>query len=278
MRPDSVLAKLVREVEAQRRSVLSEALSRLRSAGREERIAVASAVLRAAGFTRVVPIAECLGMPACGAEFPVGASRLRAIASVRLGAGALSEEDIATFRAAIADRAALGVIVSTARVRREFLDEAAAGSPPICVFDAEAIADALEEAGTLVSSVPVEPLLRLEKAARPAPAPVRKRSEADGRGRAPRLFRWIHQSGEGRAFVLIGEYLPDASLSFRVAGELVPPDEDFAAERTRLHQAICAELRRIFPDLPESQIRTKAWPGVHKVYPARQYGGAPSES
>lgn len=272
MRPEAAAQQLERGILAQRRGVLSDALGLMRRMGREELLAAVSEVLAGLGLERVAPISDLAGAPACAAELPIGASRLTTLVSIRIGSGVVNEDTLEAFRTSIEGRAALGVVLSAARVRREIVERGEMGTPPIALFDADSLGIALERAGVLVQSAGFLPPLLLQVPKRASASASRRRPSADGRGRAPRLFRWVVEDGPGRAFTLVGEYLPDPSLSFRVPGELVPVTEDFLPARTTLHQAICTELRGIFPDLPPSMIRTKAWPGVHKVYRVDLYG------
>jgi hypothetical protein len=272
MRSEAAAVRLEREVQAQRRTVFGEAVGLLKRMGRDELLAIVGEMLQAAGFERVAPASDLLGAPACAAELPLGASRLPILVSVRLKGGVVDEEVLEAFRNEIHGRAALGIILTGARVRRETLDRGGVGSPPVAVYDVDALGECLEQAHLLLAPASPALPLRLEAPKRASAPQPKKRPAEDGRGRAPRLFRWVVEPGEGKHFSLLAEYLPDPTLSFRVPGELLTPEQDFVPARTRLHQAICAELRRIFPDLAPSVIRTKAWPGVHKVYTVDTYG------
>ncbi len=108
MRPEAAAQQLEREIQAQRRSVLSEALGLLRRMGRDELLATVSETLSASGFERIAPVSDLAGAPACAAELPVGASRLTTLVSIRVGAGVVDEETLETFREAGMEYACVG--------------------------------------------------------------------------------------------------------------------------------------------------------------------------
>ena len=85
-------------------------------------------------------------------------------------------------------------------------------------------------------------------------------------------FRWRLKVEADNAFVLDCQYIPDPGQSFQVSGTRMPPDGDFRPARAKLFDDIHARLKPLFPGVAESLVRARAWAGVHKVYPAEQYG------
>lgn len=106
-------------------------------------------------------------------------------------------------------------------------------------------------------------------AAEPVPSISRAPEEAQVR---KQQFRWdLSMEADGR-FELHCVYLPDPTRSFRVRGVKVPPDQDFKPHRTRLFNSIYEQISPLFADLDTNLVRAKAWSGVHRVYPAKDYG------
>lgn len=86
------------------------------------------------------------------------------------------------------------------------------------------------------------------------------------------LFRWRLTEGHSGEFVLVAEYLPDPSRRAEFRGVKVPPDRDFKEARAHLHRQIVEYMRPLFPDLDQEHLTSRAWSGVHKVYPSDVYG------
>jgi len=269
--------QLDRQIRAQRRAVLSDAVAHLRGLGSDELTAVLGRLLAAVGLVDVTLDAENGDEVTLSAALPIGSSRLPVLVCFRRQRAVVDAGVLEAFRGRAAGRYALGLIVATTRSSRDALDAGQSGSPPVAIVDAASLAELLEESCVLVEPTdgPVPLRLSTKRAvARRAPTPVVR---DDGRGRAPRLFRWRLDTGADGTFVLHADYLPDPSLSFVVNGTRVGAIEDFLPARTALHQAICRNLRTIFPDLSPARIRTKAWPGVHRVYTVREYGSTAKE-
>lgn len=87
------------------------------------------------------------------------------------------------------------------------------------------------------------------------------------------VFKWTLDIRADGSFTLHCAYRPDSSRNFSVGGRKILPSADFKPARTKLVNEIFERIKPLFPDVPTTRVRAKAWSGVHKVYPSREYGG-----
>jgi len=102
-----------------------------------------------------------------------------------------------------------------------------------------------------------------------------RQEDEDVGASAQQLFEWHLDIQDNGEFLLDVRFLPDERQNFRVSGTRVPPSGDFKPARRELLYEIYERIRPLFPDLTKNRVRAKAWSGVHKVYPSREY--APSD-
>ncbi|MBD3177292.1 MAG: hypothetical protein GF320_19130 [Armatimonadia bacterium] len=266
--------KVRRAIERHNERVAEAAAARLAELPPAELAERANQLLRPLGWTETQETAPVDDGILLKGTVAVGLSTLPAVALVRT-----SDQDLGPERLAevLRDAGAEVRIVQVACLGTP-TDEAlemAAGAAPLCVLhDRASTLRLILESRTLVQQAPVPPVFLMETQARQQkPGPKTTASgKTDRRGRAARLFHWRLEERDGTRYALHGDFIPDPSQSFTIERDLVAPDGDFGPARRELHEAICGHLQRIFPDLPKSRIRTKAWAGVHKVYPAKVYG------
>jgi len=239
---------------------------------------VSSAIVGVLGWRRIDSADESsLGLELRGLA-QQGLCSLPSAAVLRRERSPLTGEQVASFRESLPPGAVLSAILTTSPVDPLAVTEAEGGEPFIALYDRESLGALVAHAGVLVEEVPVGHALRLvplaasRRGPRRLKTPTKRHTTPDRRGKAARLFHWRLDRGEGAQYRLHGEFRPDPERSFVAEGELVPPDGDFVRDRTLLHATICRHLKSIFPEMPMGRIRTKAWAGVHKVYPARVYG------
>ncbi len=268
---------LERQIRAQRRGVIADAIAHLRGLAGDDLAAVLGRALVPLGLTEVTRRAESDEEVEFHADLLVGSSRLGVLIAFRRQRAVVDARVLEAFRERVASGFALGILIATTRGTQEAVEAGQNGSPSVAVIDSASLAALLEQAGVLLEAADVPAPLRLRALRREPPPAARASTETDRRGRAPRLFRWRLETSEDGAFSLYADYLPDPARSFVVNGRRVAADDDFVPARTALHQAICQHLRAIFPELSPARVRTKAWPGVHRVYTVREYGEAAKE-
>lgn len=99
--------------------------------------------------------------------------------------------------------------------------------------------------------------------------PPQNSGEVAGR----RTFKWEASIGDGGAFSITCTYIPDPNVHFEFSGVKIPPAQDFRPAREELLRQIYEAIRPLFPGLKDGLVRAKAWSGVHRIYPAKEYGG-----
>ncbi len=87
------------------------------------------------------------------------------------------------------------------------------------------------------------------------------------------LFSWDVEMDDDGNYALHCSYRPDPTRDFSVSGRRVPSSADFKPLRKKLLDEIFAHIEPLFPHLVRNRIRAKAWSGVHRIYPSKEYGG-----
>jgi len=269
---------VTRALEKQRAAVSAAAIEALIGATSAQACHVATAMVGVLGWRRVDSAEEsALGLELRGLAHQ-GLCSLPSAAVLRRERAPLRREHVESFRASLPPGAVLATILTTSAADPLAVVTAEHGEPFVAIYDQQLLGGLIAHSGVLVEEVPVGYALRLttpptsRRGPRRARAMKKQANTRDRRGKAERLFHWRLERGDGGHYRLHGEFRPDPGRSFTVEGELVPPDGGFVPDRSALHATICGHLRTIFPELPMSRVRTKAWAGVHKVYPARVYG------
>lgn len=265
--------KVRRAIERHNERVAEAAADRFAELSRGELAHHASSLLAPLGWAdthETTAVSDGLSMRG---RVTIGVTSLPAAALILTTGAELTGTRLDTFLATVDPEVHVAHVVCLGPVSHPAREAATASWPLVLIHDRSSILRLMLEARTLMHEVAMPQVLAVQEAKKPTARPRTTTSgRADRRGRAARLFHWRMERREGNRYALHGDYIPDPSESFVIERELVPPDGDFAPARRELHQAVCECLSRIFPELPASRIRTKAWAGVHKVYRARTYG------
>lgn len=219
------------------------------------------------------------------ANFSIGITEIHTICQVKrqkapIGIPALQQFYGAMTALQVQNRALLGLFVTTSRFAGGATKWVEQSSLPLVLIDGDRLAELLVEHGLLVREVPLQNALELDlTGAGVEDAAEAGAEEATDDAAAPehgverrRLFRWTLTEGHAGEFVLVAQYLPEPSRSGEFRGVKVPPDGDFKTARADLHRQIAQYMRPLFPDLAPNLLISRAWSGVHKVYPADVYG------
>jgi hypothetical protein len=95
--------------------------------------------------------------------------------------------------------------------------------------------------------------------------------ESEDRPKRRIAFRWELTMDDHGEYVLRCRYLEDESENFEVTGRRIPPEGAFEPARAELLEEIYRHIAPLFPEIPDNLVRSKAWSGVHKVYPVKDY-------
>ncbi len=265
--------KVRRAIERHNERVAEAAAERFAELPRGELAHHASSLLAPLGWVETHETAAVSDGLSMRGRVTIGVTSLPAAALILTTGAELTGARLDAFLATVAPEVHLAHVLCLGSISHPAREAATASWPLVLIHDRSSILRLMLEARTLMHEVAMPQALALQEAKKPSVRPRTTSSgRADRRGRAARLFRWRMEPREGNRYALHGDYIPDPSQSFMIERELVPPDGDFVPARRELHQAVCRCLSTIFPELPASRIRTKAWAGVHKVYRAKTYG------
>jgi len=216
------------------------------------------------------------------ASFSMGITEIRTICQVKRQKAAVGIPALQQFYGAmtalqVQNKVHLGLFVTTSRFASGAAKWVEDSSLPLVLIDGDRLAELLVQHGLLVREVPLQNALELDLTSADAPVADVEKADSDATSAAHgverhRLFRWTLTEGRTGEFVLIAEYLPDPRLNGEFRGMRASHDGDFRPARTELHRQIAEYMRPLFPDLSDNRVASRAWSGVHKVYPADVYG------